>query len=134
MWERARAELLRPGFSAGGTGISIVFSAERDVDEGAGAISGLTDFLLVSEALAGLTCWVDLLDNDIFSILGDLAVFTGGLAANEEDILMTFLAVVLVVMTNLSVFALTRVALESISANAFLGAKGLAVFSTQAVG
>ena len=104
------------------------------MDKGAGAFSGLTDFLLVSEALAGLTCWVDLLDNDIFSILEDLAVFTGGLTANEGDILMIFLAVVLVVMTSWSVFALTRVALESIYANAFLGAEGLTIFLTAAVG
>ena len=114
--------------------MSIVFSAERDVDEGAGAISGLTDFLLVSEALAGLTCGVGLLDNNIFSILGASAVFTGDLAANEEDILMILLAVVLAVMTSLSVFALTRAALASISANAFLGAGGLAVLLTPAVG
>ena len=80
MLDKVRAELLLPGFSAGGTGISICFSADRVVGKGAGAIIGFTDLLPACAAFVGV-CGVDFPIASSFTALRGLADFMGGLTS-----------------------------------------------------
>lgn len=83
IWETARAELLRPGLSAGGAGISIVFSAGRGTGGGAGTMTDGAGFLPVTAAGAILTC------------AAGLAAFAATLGAGLAGVFTVFWAIVL---------------------------------------
>lgn len=70
-WEGARAELLRPGFRAGGEVMGVDLSTEGTAGLGAGAVAGMASFLPVS------TC-TGLLGLAVLTGAGALMVLTGG--------------------------------------------------------
>ena len=91
IWERARAELLRPGLSAGGAGISIVFSGGRGVDKGAGAITGWTGFLAAGAVAADLAGGLAFAAEGAVTALRAFTAFAAGLACGGGGVLMVFL-------------------------------------------
>lgn len=74
IWDSARAELLRPGLSIAGAGISIVFSAGRGTGVGGGAITGATVFLA---AIAFFGASWSAFAGTAADLIGDLMVFVG---------------------------------------------------------
>ena len=79
-WEGARAELLRPGFRAGGEVMGVDLSTEGAAGFGAGAVAGIASLLPVS-ACTGLLGLAVLTGAGALLVLTGGTTLAGGLAA-----------------------------------------------------